>query len=119
MFLFFLQPVGFVTFQTRAGAEAAKQDLQVRFTKYTKNGVTTSYFEVSLLLLLLLFSALYYIIMYCHLFLRDKLFGALIEISTRADVTRLIKHLKITKLYLVRVLVPHPPPTHIVYIHFI
>lgn len=25
------QPVGFVTFQTRAGAEAAKQDLQVRF----------------------------------------------------------------------------------------
>lgn len=24
-----LQPVGFVTFQTRAGAEAAKQDLQV------------------------------------------------------------------------------------------
>lgn len=26
---FFLQPVGFVTFNTRAGAEAAKQDLQV------------------------------------------------------------------------------------------
>jgi hypothetical protein len=26
----FLQPVGFVTFNTRAGAEAAKQDLQVR-----------------------------------------------------------------------------------------
>lgn len=25
----FLQPVGFVTFHTRAGAEAAKQDLQV------------------------------------------------------------------------------------------
>lgn len=25
----FLQPVGFVTFNTRAGAEAAKQDLQV------------------------------------------------------------------------------------------
>ena len=25
-----LQPVGFVTFSTRAGAEAAKQDLQVR-----------------------------------------------------------------------------------------
>lgn len=25
-----LQPVGFVTFNTRAGAEAAKQDLQVR-----------------------------------------------------------------------------------------
>lgn len=26
-----LQPVGFVTFNTRAGAEAAKQDLQVGF----------------------------------------------------------------------------------------
>jgi RNA recognition motif-containing protein len=25
-------PVGFVTFNTRAGAEAAKQDLQVRYT---------------------------------------------------------------------------------------
>jgi hypothetical protein len=25
----FFQPVGFVTFNTRAGAEAAKQDLQV------------------------------------------------------------------------------------------
>lgn len=30
IFHYFLQPVGFVTFQTRAGAEAAKQDLQVR-----------------------------------------------------------------------------------------
>ena len=28
-----LQPVGFVTFNTRAGAEAAKQDLQVRATQ--------------------------------------------------------------------------------------
>lgn len=27
---YFQQPVGFVTFNTRAGAEAAKQDLQVR-----------------------------------------------------------------------------------------
>jgi len=27
---FVFQPVGFVTFHTRAGAEAAKQDLQVR-----------------------------------------------------------------------------------------
>ena len=31
-FNFFFQPVGFVTFNTRAGAEAAKQDLQVSKT---------------------------------------------------------------------------------------
>lgn len=29
LFFFLFQPVGFVTFHTRAGAEAAKQDLQV------------------------------------------------------------------------------------------
>lgn len=34
--LVLLQPVGFVTFQTRAGAEAAKQDLQVRFILHTR-----------------------------------------------------------------------------------
>ena len=35
-FRFWFQPVGFVTFHTRAGAEAAKQDLQVipRFTTH-------------------------------------------------------------------------------------
>lgn len=36
-----LQPVGFVTFNTRAGAEAAKQDLQVRATQ-TYHSATTA-----------------------------------------------------------------------------
>lgn len=36
-----LQPVGFVTFNTRAGAEAAKQDLQVRATQ-TWNSATAA-----------------------------------------------------------------------------
>ena len=38
LFLLF-QPVGFVTFHTRAGAEAAKQDLQVNFVYDTSTTV--------------------------------------------------------------------------------
>jgi hypothetical protein len=36
------QPVGFVTFNTRAGAEAAKQDLQVRVTLYLRTALLQS-----------------------------------------------------------------------------
>lgn len=37
-FLFFsFKPVGFVTFHTRAGAEAAKQDLQVLYIGFSVN----------------------------------------------------------------------------------
>jgi len=36
------QPVGFVTFQTRAGAEAAKQDLQVRIKYLEKHSFLTT-----------------------------------------------------------------------------
>ena len=36
------QPVGFVTFSTRAGAESAKQDLQVRNIKKSKVALITA-----------------------------------------------------------------------------
>ena len=51
-FLLLFQPVGFVTFQTHAGAEAAKQDLQVKknllhftdfFFQFTQQGVQFSH----------------------------------------------------------------------------
>jgi len=75
LFFVIFQPVGFVTFQTRAGAEAAKQDLQVRFITYTNND-TVHYMCCAVISV---------IILYCYLFSLSKFFETSIETSTDAN----------------------------------
>lgn len=54
-----LQPVGFVTFHTRAGAEAAKQDLQV--------GIAIIIISKYVNLIFILLSLIQLILIYTHI----------------------------------------------------